>query len=450
MEVTLQQILASRENRAAAQQRLLTEFGKPLVCFTMNIAGPVKTSPLICQGFYMGHAMLQAQFGSYPILFQQLCTEPTGCEAYYIVDAPAQILKELTVQIEDSQSVCRLFDIDVLDESGRKLSRQDLGLSERKCLLCSNSAHVCGRSRAHTVEQLQAETIRLLTDALQKQNASHIATLAQQSLLYEVCTTPKPGLVDCRNNGSHRDMDIFTFMSSAAALHTYFEDCTRIGMETAQHPAPQTFRQLRLPGKLAEREMLHATNGVNTHKGAIFSLGILCGAAGRTGSTVPEDILTECRAMTAGLTAADFSHITAENATTAGQTLYALHGITGVRGQAEAGFPAVAQVGLPVLKTGLQRGHSLNEAGAATLLHLLCAAVDTNIIARSDLSTQQMIVGEISTLLKADPYPCSEVLSHLNTMFVEKNLSPGGSADLLAVTYFLHFLSETSKKSDLK
>lgn len=442
MEVTLQQILASREKRVATQHDLITKYHKPLVCFTMNIAGPVKDSPLIRKGFFLGHSMLLAQLGSYPFLHQQLHTEPTGCEAYYVVDAPANTLKALTVQIEDSQPVCRLFDMDVLGENGCKLSRQDLGLSERKCLLCEQSAHICGRSRAHTVAQLQAETTRLLTAALHKQTARHIAKLAQQSLLYEVCTTPKPGLVDCCDSGSHRDMDIFTFMASSAALYSYFEDCAHIGIATAHLPAVDTFRQLRLPGKLAEKDMLRATNGVNTHKGAIFSLGILCGAAGRTGSTVPADILAECRAMTAGLTDADFSHVNAENAMTTGQTLYALHGITGVRGQAEAGYPAVSGVGLPVLQAGLQKGLSLNDAGAATLLHLLCAAVDTNLIARSDLATQQATVKEISALLKTDPYPDNEVISNINAMFMEKNLSPGGSADLLAVTYFLHFLTE--------
>ena len=91
------------------------------------------------------------------------------------------------------------------------------------------------------------------------------ARQAVRALLYEVTTTPKPGLVDRRNSGSHTDMDSFTFMSSAASLYPYFEACTRAGRKTADGPAPETFAALRPLGCEAEGEMLAATHGVNTH-----------------------------------------------------------------------------------------------------------------------------------------------------------------------------------------
>lgn len=273
--------------------------------------------------------------------------------------------------------------------------------------------------------------------------ASKVAQLAVRALLYEVCTTPKPGLVDRNNCGSHKDMDIFTFLNSAAALYPYFETCCAIGMETSGHAPAETFSALRAPGMAAEQNMLNATGGVNTHKGAIFSIGILCGAAGRLGAAAmhdPEGILLECAAMTAGLSAGDFSGVTPENAATVGQRLYAQYGITGIRGQAEAGFPAVREYGLPVLENGLAMGKSYDEAGCAALLAILCHTVDTNMIARSDVQTAQAVSEELRAILEQNPYPDRQALETLDRLFISRNLSPGGSADLLAMCFFLHFL----------
>lgn len=280
---------------------------------------------------------------------------------------------------------------------------------------------------------------------MEMNSASRAAQLAVRALLYEVCTTPKPGLVDRNNRGSHRDMDIFTFMSSAASLFPYFERCCTIGRQTAQEPAAVTFAALRRPGMEAERQMLAATRQVNTHKGAIFSVGILCGALGRLDAEAWADsdrILDECAAMTAGLTAKDFAGVTKENASTVGQRLFIEYGITGVRGQAEAGFPAVREYGLPVLEAGLSMGKSYDEAGCAALLHMLCHDTDTNMIARSNVQTARTVSENLRPLLERTPYPDKQTLEQLDRQFVQKNLSPGGSADLLAMCYFLHFLKE--------
>ena len=440
MEISLHQILDARERRAARQRELLAQFGKPLICFTMNIAGPVKYSELIARGFRLGCTLLEAQLQGegIPIVHFEQEEAETGCQAFYAVDCASAQAKALCVQIEEQLPVGRLFDMDVLSPDGCKEERS----APRKCLLCDRPAQVCGRSRAHSVEALQRRTNQLLREAVTSQDARDIARLAQQSLLYEVCTTPKPGLVDCDNSGSHRDMDIFTFMSSSAALFPYFETCARIGLETAELPAPEVFSRLRLPGKLAEQAMRQATGGVNTHKGAIFSLGILCAAAGRLQQEqrTPEATCSEAAAMAKGITAKDFMDITPENALTAGQKLYAKYGITGVRGQAEAGFPAVLEAGIPTLKAGLQKGLSLNDAGCAALLHLMAAATDTNLIHRSDPDTQKAVTEQISHLLQETPFPRREVLATLDAAFIRQNLSPGGTADLLAITYFLHFL----------
>ena len=438
MEATLQEILEARDRRAEKQKNLLKQYGKTLVCFTMNIAGPVKYSPLIAEGFAIGCSQLEAQLTGMPILYEQRLPRHTGCEAFYVVDAPAEKVKAQTLQIEQGSHLGRLFDMDVIAPDGQKLSRSE----DRKCLICGRSAREFGPRRAHSVEQLQEKTNAILRQAVWEDQSRAIGALAAKAMLYEVCTTPKPGLVDRLGCGSHSDMDIFTFMASTAALQPYLTQCALAGMETAECHAEETFARLRFLGKQAERTMLEATGGVNTHKGAVFTMGVLCAAVGRLDQedrSDPEKVLAQCAAMCHGLTK-ELEGVTEETAVTVGQKLYAQYGITGIRGQAEAGFPAVLHTGLPVLEEGVLAGFSLERAGCGALLAMLTACADTNLIARSDRDTAKAITRQVALLLARNRYPDQAALEQLDALFVEKNLSPGGTADLLAATYFLHFL----------
>ena len=441
--VELRQVLEARERRAARQRELLAQYRRPLVWFTMNIAGPVKTSPLIRRGFEEGRALLEGQLARVkaPCLYQEHFHADTGSEAVFVADLDPLALKRLTVELEENCEFGRLFDMDVLAPSGEKLDRESLGLGERRCLICGGPARACARSRAHTVEELRQKTEALLREALDRQDAQRAAELACRALLYEVGTTPKPGLVDRVNSGSHRDMDFFTFMDSTAALWPYFEECARIGRRTAALAPEETFAALRGPAKLAENAMLRATKGVNTHKGAIFTVGTLCGALGRLPREAwrePETVLSEAGAMAKGLVARELAGLTEDAARTTGEKLYLHHGITGARGQLEDGLPAVRDLGLPTLEKGLAQGKSLNDAGCAALLAMLAGAVDTNLIARGGLEAQREAAARAAELL--EPFPSREALEELDEWFIRRNLSPGGSADLLAVCYLLHFL----------
>lgn len=443
-EVSLLEMLDARECRAHRQQELLEQYHKPLICFTMNIAGPIKDSPLIRRGFARGQQLLRQQFFRAklsPLHTDSHC-ETTGCEAFYVLDADPLVIKKFTTDIEDATPLGRLFDMDVLRPDGTKVDREELNLAGRRCLICGGPAKVCSSRRVHTVAELQAKTTEILTETMDTWDAATAAQQAVRALLYEVTTTPKPGLVDRRNSGSHTDMDSFTFMSSAAALYPYFEACAKTGRETMDLPAPETFAALRPLGCEAEGEMLDATNGVNTHKGAVFSIGITCAALGRLNRAEwcdPARVLQEVAAMTSGLTKQDFADITAENAVTAGQKLFVQYGITGVRGQVEAGLPVVLHYGLPVLENGLKLGYDINRAGCAALLEILAHSTDTNMIARSSRERQLAWAARVKMLLGQTPYPDEDTLVELDDQFITENLSPGGSADLLALTYLLHF-----------
>lgn len=456
-QIELADMLQARERRSFQQNALQASYpGCTLVCFTMNIAGPVKNSPLIRRGFLRGCALFRQQLmrvRKKPV-YEAEWDEPTGNEGYFMIDLPAVTVKRLTAEIEDGDPIGRLFDMDVLDADGRKLDREELGLPGRACLLCSLPAKVCARSRSHSVAQLQEKTWEMLEDSAREHNLAVIAQDACRALLYEVCTTPKPGLVDRANSGSHRDMDIFTFMDSAAALQPYFRRCAQIGMD-CQDP-PEMVRCLREAGAAAERDMLAATGGVNTHKGAIFSIGIACAALGRLDPSLwpdPEAVLAECGKVAAALTGDDLARLDklregrntdepSDSAYTVGEKLYLKYGIRGVRGQATDGFPAVLRAGLPVLERELDAGADLNRAGSVAMLAILCADTDTNLIARGGRQKQLAVTAQVRELLDKTPSPPEAAIIQLDRQFTEAGLSPGGSADLLGLCYLLHFLKE--------
>lgn len=448
MEVTVKDMMEARDRRAETQRQLLDEYGQTLLCFTMNIPGPEKYNPLIREGFALGQEMLRrslARAGIEP-LYQAARFSITGCEGFYALPMPPLEAKRLSVDIEESSSLGRLFDMDVLRPDGAKVEREVVGLPPRRCMICGKATSACARSRAHTVSELQEKTRSILQDAIRREKCGTIARLACQALLYEVLTTPKPGLVDRLNQGSHRDMDVFTFAASVPALHPYFETCAQIGMDTAGESAAHAFAALRLPGRMAEDAMLAATGGVNTHKGAIFSIGILCAAAGRLAKTdwYPDRLLDACAEMTEGLTTRDFASLTPETARTFGQKLYLSHGIAGVRGEAERGFPLVRQYGLPKLTEALAAGLSMNDAGCAALVALMSHNTDTNVIHRSSLEKHQQVAARAEALLDNKPFPSSAELAEFDAELIADNISPGGSADLLAMCFLLYSLKEAA------
>ena len=443
--VTLEQMLEARERRARRQRELIAQFGLPLVSFTMNIPGPVKNSTLIRRGFRLGERCLTEHLAlsGGNIVHAEATDAATGCEGLYVVDMDPEALKKLTCAIEEQGPPGRLFDMDVVAPDGRKLERQ----TPRPCLICGGPAIECARSRAHDVKTLQLAAEAMLSGALYGEDIETAAGLAVRALLYEVAVTPKPGLVDRANNGSHADMNFYTFLSSASGLWPYFADCVRIGIRTAPQSPPETLAALRFPGMQAECAMRRATGNVNTHKGAIYSMGLLCGALGRLDRAVwnqPERVLKEAAAMAADSVKRELGGVAHHTAKTAGERIYALYGVAGVRSDAERGFPSVLYHGLPVLEAGLAAGKTPDEAGAAALLAIIAHTADTNVISRVGIEGQKAASGALRVLLEKQPYPDRATLETLDRAYIAQNLSPGGCADLLAICWMLHFLREAN------
>lgn len=439
-EVTLNEMLEARENRVRVQKMLINQYGCPIISFTMNIPGPVKNSPLIKRGFGEGLCRIQLalQQAGLTVLGTSQIDEPTGPEAMYVVEGSATEVKALCMELEEQDSLGRLFDMDVIAPDGTKLGRS----VERACIVCGQHGRGCASRRVHSLGDLRQATQAILKEHFRQSDRIQASTLVTRALLDEVCTTPKPGLVDRANNGSHADMDIFTFTSSAAALMPYWEDCVRIGQDTAREAPEKTFRFLRQRGKTAEREMYRATAGINTHKGAVFTLGILCGAVGRLWKAeapcrTPEAIAAECARMYGPVYEADRQ--TAEvQARTAGERFWVQYGLPGIRGEMAEGLPSVIYTALPALRAELKAGNSRNDAGVVALLHLIALGKDTNMVARGGPELAEAAARQTADLLERNPCPDMADIEKLDQLFIRQNLSAGGCADLLAAAWFLY------------
>ena len=395
-------MLLARDRRASRQAALLSRYGRPVISFTMNIAGPVKDSPLIRYAFRSGLRQLEA------LPCAQLCREvifePTGPEALLVYETQdARLLKAFCIRLESEGEAGRLFDLDVLDANGEKLSRE----TGRTCLVCGGPVSVCSRSRAHGLEAITART-RAILEAFA---AETLGEMAENALLAEVHFTPKPGLVDEANNGAHRDMDVPLFERSAHALRPCFEEFVRLGIQGASPAA------LQQAGVRAEQAMFAATGGVNTHKGAIYSGALLLHAAGRLLSGEEEGDLYELAAQTAAA-------IPAPTGT---------HGAA-VRAQC-GGICTEAVSGYPTAQAVLRQ---LRQSGPLDALLLSMSRLDDSTLwHRGGAEGAQLVRSRAADILAAPASEREARTRRLDAELIERNLSPGGSADLLAMAFFL-------------
>ena len=277
---------------------------------------------------------------------------------------------------------------------------------------------------------------RLDTAPMPRRQSNDIAAVAKAALLAELNTWPKPGLVSHIDNGSHADMDARSFEVSAEAIAPFFALLAAAGAEGANMPV------LREIGVQAERAMLAATGGVNTHRGAIFGLGLLCAAAGASGPKVGSG-----SALATVL--ADMVHVRWGGSILRGPIPLRSHGTEvwrrfgagGARAQAAAGFPHVLEIALPALRAARLVAPADAEAWRVQAFFALLEAVeDTNLLYRAG-SEGLCFARAAAERFLADG-GISQVFwrnraAAVHRSFVARQLSPGGCADLLAIAVFL-------------
>lgn len=427
LKVTLEEILRAREYRARKQVELCTGYDLPVVCFTMNIAGDVKKTPLIELAFFEGIRRIEKNMRN------EVCcdifTADTGCEAYFVFDMPAADIKRIAVKIEEDDALARLFDIDVLNAGGEKLSRE----VQRECIVCGKPVAACARSRAHSIEEISDKTDALLTAFA----ARYYADLAYDALLNELETTPKPGLVDRNNSGAHADMSYASFVSSADAIAPYFEKMALAALMNHELSADKLMTMLRKIGVEAEEAMFKASGGANTHKGAIYSMGLLLAGAALA-LRRESDLLEEAQTLAQSHAEKDYANAK-NNPQSHGEKLFVQFGVRGARGEAANGFPhAVKAAGY--IDEFLSRGYEQNTAYALTLPKIMAELEDTNILHRG--GKEALLFAQANArMIDSLPIDSRFVgLRALDAEFVQRNISPGGSADVLATAILLYKL----------
>lgn len=222
-EISLEQLLTAREERSSLQQQLLTQYGQTLLCVTLTAVGGVKKNALLDYVFTKTLENLTALFMQLNITPTKEIIRPlaTGHEAFFVLPIDGRALKAATIELEESIPLARLWDLDVFDAKGNLLSRADFALPPRACLVCGNEAKICARTRKHAVDEIVAE---MQSRAQRHAVAEYIGEQVYSALVQEARLSPKPGLVDTVNNGSHKDMNLHTFEQSAVSLRPFLRN----------------------------------------------------------------------------------------------------------------------------------------------------------------------------------------------------------------------------------
>ncbi len=260
-----------------------------------------------------------------------------------------------------------------------------------------------------------------------------MAALCRWALIAEAELTPKPGLVDRRGSGSHRDLSLPVMRRSAMAIEPYFVNMAAVSIGC--EPSQSLREDLACIGRAAEGAMFRATNGSNSHKGAIWLLGLLVSAAA----------MRQADARAAGIAAmardiALFEDRAAPRVVTHGDLVAARYGGDGARGEARRGFPHAVEVGLPALRARRAAGACEDVARLDALLEIMSRLEDTCLLYRGgEGALTAARTGAAATLRAGGAGTASgkRLLLRLDQQLLELNVSPGGSADLLAATLFL-------------
>ncbi len=346
------------------------------------------------------------------------------------VPAPAEAVKAAAVAVEGLDPAARLLDLDVYRPNGSQAGRAALGLPPRTCLLCDRPAVDCIRSQAHPVEDLRAQVDRLLATVRRAPTRIAIDQLAEGlhlGALRELELTPKPGLVDRRDRGSHPDLSFDAMRTSAQLLPQYYEDL--LGRGGCQAPLAGCVEA----GRDAEARMF-AEIGTNGHRGYIFLSGLAllgaCASGGRL-EALPGAIAQVAAAFFQAHPPAPSTH---------GASIRARLGLGGIQAEAERGLPAVFETGWPAYRAALARGWDPDRAAFKLMAVLMQVLEDTTMVRRGGLAGLARLReagAQLEALLDAgdDPLP---YLTALNLAWCRDNLTMGGVADCMALTFALH------------
>ena len=401
MTAEIKEVLAFHDAVSEKRAALIKKYSLPAVTFTLNIAGEKKRSAL--SDFVFDAELERAGAVLKNAVYEDRIETPAGICAFFVLKEKAAVLKEKCMALEDEKNG-RLFDFDVTDENGVCLSRE----FPRKCLICERPAKECGRNRSHPISEIERKTEEILCAFA----AEYLGKRAEAALFEELSLTPKPGLVDRNGSGAHSDMDFGLFEKSIAAIAPFFEEAVMNGFSGGD------MESLEEIGTKAESAMFAVTNGINTHKGAVFLFMLLLSAYGKclkNGGSIFSEVSALAERKELPLS-------------THGALIREKYGKIGAVYEAKNGFPLVS-LGTEMLENG--------ESKLRTLFRIMSLCDDTTVIYRGGKEALDFVKVSAKKALSLPEKELLKESERLDKEFIKRRISPGGSADILALSIFL-------------
>ncbi|PIE88405.1 MAG: hypothetical protein CSA04_02070 [Bacteroidetes bacterium] len=467
MDDILHKILNAKEQRQRIRQQS-GEVGNATISISFNIPGYPKSDERITQTFRvvrddLAHYLVALRI---PVDKKQVivrCDE-AGDIAFFPFQAKQQelpLFKEKLEAFEQTHPLGRLLDVDLFDGKANAISSH----KQKTCFICKETPALhCMRNQTHSYEELRAhlreKMEKFLEERAEQQVSKQLAATALWAILTEVALPHKPGLVSPQSSGSHQDMNFHTFLASTSAITPHFQRVAIRGYQWNGKEPQAVLTQLRISGLEMEKDMFLTTQGVNTQKGVIFlmtfSLFTMAYTLKKTG-TFDETVFKETlQTLNKGLVNRELKGSSNQNRSH-GEQCFNTFGeelAGGIRKEVEQGLPTFFHEVTPFMKkigfssTDYRDQSHFENQCKRLLVKIMSINNDTNILFRSDAQTLHLLQEKsLKTLQGNEDLTKNESYGELMAFCTTKKISPGGSADLLAVSLFLDNVRTKTQKN---
>ena len=433
--------MEARDHRALLKGQIAKR-GLPSMSLTLNIPGFPKSNSSV-QTFF-GYCLIDfrcfLKANLITILENKSVSGIDAAGDFYLVPCSPGTktlheIKQLCELFEQNHPLGRFIDADLNDANGESISSG----KSKICFFClERPAIECRREYAHDFEEVRSFMFSKMDGYCKERHENELvdklSSLALRAILSEISLTPKPGLVDKFSNGSHNDMNFQTFLDSTTAIYPWFPELIREGIKFSDPDLTKALPILRNIGLRMEAAMFEATRNVNTQKGIIFLIGLAlfaCGQLiGKSDRFNDDEFRDLIRGICQGIVTKELKNIS-DGTVSHGADMFCKYGFSGARGEAESGYETVFRFGLPQLLKAVQLNDSLL---IRCFLEIASLNKDTNILYRSNPE----VLAEFQNLCTQALEDFTEQKYNAVIEFCKNNnISPGGSADLLAVTIFV-------------
>ena len=451
--------LFDRDKRVAYQEDLLKKNkDKTLVTIRINYPGIEKSNYITDDIVNIIYNDILTYYGKF-IVFEDKYKNKEGIVAHFLFDLDFVNVKKEMINVEEEHILGRCLDIDVYAYKKDKvigISGSDLFKKPRKCFICDLDAKLCSRAQTHTMEEIKNyfEVAYKEYKEMEKEIDSlsyEVSQEAFKAMISEVSTFPSFGLVSPVSSGSHKDMDYYTFLNSAMTITPFLKEMFKIGY--SYYLPEYIFDVIRNIGKECEEKMFEATNNINTHKGMIFLMGICMSAIGKNMYYKNEfyEMQEIIKSMVKNILD-DFKDLHKKEKLTHGEKLYLDYGFTGIRGQVQDGLAVLFDHIIYEYENSKLKE---NDLYIQILIELMARVEDSTIVYRHDIDILRKVQEDAKNLLsiggvftKEGRDKCHE----LEKDYIDLNISPGGCADLLAISILLinikkKFYNDLNKKN---